>query len=66
MRESIPRQVDKMSGVPEEERDLGLSIVVWNSQGGRKHQLSFLSWILPAPHHRCGPLCADEGLTEGK
>ena len=30
MRESIPRQVDKKSGVPEEDRG------VWNSQGGGK------------------------------
>ena len=44
MKESIPRQVDKKSGVPEEERG------VWGSQGGdrglefsrrRKGQMSF-------------------------
>ena len=33
MRESIPRQVDKKSRVPKEERG------VWNSQGGGKDKL---------------------------
>ena len=36
LRESIPRQVDKKSGVPEEERG------VWNSQRGGKDKLFFL------------------------
>ena len=40
MRESIPRQVDKKSRVPEEEREgsraLEKEIGVWNSQGGAK------------------------------
>ena len=35
LRESIPRQADKKSGVPEEER------WVWNSQGGGKDKLFF-------------------------
>ena len=35
MRESIPRQVDKKSGVPEEEKG------VWGSQGGEKDKLLF-------------------------
>ena len=37
LRESIPRQADKKSGVPEEER------WVWNSQGGGKDKCLFLS-----------------------
>ena len=36
MKESIPRQVDKKSGVPEEEKG------VWGSQGGEKDKLFFL------------------------
>ena len=39
MRESIPRQVDKKSGVPEEERG------VWNSQGGGKDILLFFTFL---------------------
>ena len=39
MRESIPRQVDKKSGVPEEERG------VWNSQGGGKDILLFSTFL---------------------
>ena len=42
MRESIPRQVDKKSRVPKEERG------VWGSQGGGKYKLfpaTFLSHI---------------------
>ena len=35
VRESIPRQVDEKSGVPEEERG------VWGSQGGGKDKLFF-------------------------
>ena len=35
MRESIPRQVDKKSGFPEEETG------VWNSQGGGKDKCLF-------------------------
>ena len=35
MRESIPRQVDKKSGVPEEEKG------VPNAQGGERDKLSF-------------------------
>ena len=40
MRESIPRQVDKKSGVPEEDRG------VWNSQGGGKGKCLSLSLSL--------------------
>ena len=36
LKESIPRQVDKKSGVPEEGRG------VWNSQRGGKDKLFFL------------------------
>ena len=36
LRESVPRQVDKKSGVPKEERR------VWNSQGGEKDKHFFL------------------------
>ena len=47
MRGSIPRQVDKKSGVPEEEKGVWGSqegIGVWNSQGGGKDKcLFFLS-----------------------
>ena len=43
MRESIPRQVDKKSGVPEEDRG------VWNSQGGGKGKLFFFSLSLYIP-----------------
>ena len=45
MRESIPRQVDKKSRVPEEEREgsraLEKEIGVWNSQGGKKDKCLF-------------------------
>ena len=44
MRESIPRQVDKKSGVPEEE------IRVWNSQGGKDKRLFFSSTFLSLSH----------------
>ena len=47
MRESIPRQVDKKSGVPEGRKGSGAlkeEIRVWNSQGGRKDKL-FFSYI---------------------
>ena len=37
LRESIPRQVDKKSGVPEEEKR------VWDSQGGGKDTHLFFS-----------------------
>ena len=40
MRESIPRQVDKKSGVPEEDRG------VWNSQGGGKDKHFFFPTFL--------------------
>ena len=40
MRESIPRQVDKKSRVPEEDRG------VWNSQGGGKGKCLFFSLSL--------------------
>ena len=39
LRESIPRQADKKSGVPEEER------WVWNSQGGGKDKLFFSTFL---------------------
>ena len=45
MRESIPRQVDKKSGVPEEERG------VWNSQGGGKDKLFFSPSIFLSLSH---------------
>ena len=44
MRESIPRQVDKKSGVPEGRKGSGAlkeEIRVWNSQGGGKDKLFF-------------------------
>ena len=45
MRESIPRQVDKKSGFPEEETG------VWNSQGGGKDKrLFFFSTLLNLSH----------------
>ena len=43
MRESIPRQVDKKSGVPEEDRG------VWNSQGGGKDKCLFFFSSLYIP-----------------
>jgi len=46
MRESVPRQVDKKSGVPEEEKGSGTlkaEIGVWNSQEGGKNKLFFFS-----------------------
>ena len=39
LRESIPRQVDKKSEVPKEEKG------VWNSQGGGKNKLFNLNFI---------------------
>ena len=39
MRESIPRQVDKKSRVPEEE------IGVWNSQGGKDNHFFFFFFL---------------------
>ena len=45
MRESIPRQVDKKSGVPKEEKGvwtLKEEIGVWSSQGGGKDKCFFL------------------------
>ena len=44
VRESIPRQIDKKSRVPEEEKGvwaLKKDTVVWNSQGGGKGKLFF-------------------------
>ena len=44
LRESVPRQVDKKSGVPEEEKGSGTlkaEIGVWNSQEGGKNKLFF-------------------------
>ena len=45
MRESVPRQVDKKSGVPEEEGEgsgaLEEEIGVWNSQGGKRDKCLF-------------------------
>ena len=43
MRESIPRQVDKKSRVPEEKGSeaLEVEIGVWNSQGGGKDKHLF-------------------------
>ena len=40
MRESIPRQVDKKSGVPKEKKG------VWGSQGGGKDKLFVFSTFL--------------------
>ena len=45
VRESIPRQVDKKSGVPEEE-----VIGVWKSQGGGKNKHLFFSPFLSLSH----------------
>ena len=54
MRESIPRQVDRKPGVPEEERGgsgaLEEEIGVWNSQGGRKDKHLFFSTFLSLRH----------------
>ena len=53
MRESIPRQVDKKSGIPKEER------AIWGSQGGdsglgssgrRKGQTSFFFFFFLSLH----------------
>ena len=41
MRESIPRQVDKKSGVPKEEKG------IWNSQGGGKGKYLFFPLYIP-------------------
>ena len=45
MRESVPRQVDKKSGVPEEEGEgsgvLEEEIGVWNFQGGKRDKCLF-------------------------
>ena len=43
MRESVPRQVDKKSRVPEEKGSgaLEVEIGVWNSQGGGKDKHLF-------------------------
>ena len=47
MTESIPRQVDRKPGVPEEERGgsgaLEEEIGVWSSQGGEKEKIFFYS-----------------------
>ena len=49
MKESIPRQVDKKSGVPEEEKG------VWGSQGGGKDKILFFfpSTFLSLTHIKC-------------
>ena len=51
MRESIPRQVDKKSRVPEEEREgsgaTEEEIGVWNSQGGKKDKCLFFPLYIP-------------------
>ena len=52
LRESIPRQVDKKSRVPEEEREvwaLKEEIGVWNSQGGGKDKCLFFFFFLYIP-----------------
>ena len=41
VRESIPRQVDKKSGAPEEQKG------VWGSQGGGKDKLFFFFLYIP-------------------
>ena len=44
MRESIPRQVDKKSGIPKEEKVIWAheaEVGFWNSQGGGKDKLFF-------------------------
>ena len=46
VRQSIPRQVDKRFGVPEEERGVWVSEGergVWNSQGGGKDKRLYFS-----------------------
>ena len=54
MRESIPRQVDKKSGVPKEEKRgsgaLEEEIEVWNSQGGGKDKHFFPTTFLSLSH----------------
>ena len=51
MRQSIPRQVDKKSGVPKEEKRVSGAlegeIEVWNSQGGGKdkHRFFFSTFL---------------------
>ena len=51
MRESVPRQVDKKSRVPEEEREgsgaLEEEIRVWNFQGGKKGKCLFFFPYIP-------------------
>ena len=61
MRESIPRQIDKKSRVPKEEKGIwGLEAEtgVWNSQGGEKDKLfspsTFLDWKDIQPVHSKG------------
>ena len=45
VRDSIPRQVDKVSRAPEEEKEVSGALEeetgVWNSQGERKDKLFF-------------------------
>ena len=48
MRQSIPRQVDKKSGFPEEEKGVWVlkeEIEVWNSQGGEKRTNFFSTFL---------------------
>ena len=50
VRDSIPRQVDKVSRVPEEEKEVSGALEeetgVWNSQGERKDKLFFFPYII--------------------
>ena len=54
MTESIPRQVDRKPGIPEEERRVWgsgiLKIGVWNSQGGGKDKHLLSSTFLSLRH----------------
>ena len=49
LRESVTRQVDKKSGVPEEEKGVWGSWV-WNSHGGGKDKHLFFSTFLSLSH----------------
>ena len=50
VRDSIPRQVDKVSRAPEEEKEVSGALEeetgVWNSQGERKDKLFFFPYII--------------------
>ena len=62
MRESIPRQIDKKSRVPKEEKGVWASQSgdgVWNSQGGGKDKLLLSTFLAAAAKslQSCPTLC---------